>query len=103
MYGSTPKAIIEPYLESQEATKDRLKKLKQWHTNALLAHKYTRQKMKNKIQSTYHPFKKGDHVWLEGMNLRLGYNKKIMTKQEGPFTINKILEPVTYQLKLLQK
>ena len=96
MYGSTPKAIIEPYLESQEPTEDRLKKLKQWRTDALLAHEYTRQKMKNKIQSTYHPFKKGDRVWLEGTNLRLGYNKKITTKQEGLFDITEVCGPVNY-------
>ena len=98
MYGSTPKAIIEPYLEKEEPTKDRTKKLKQWRTDALLAHKYTRQKMKQKIQSTYHFFKKGDRVWLEGINLQLGLHKKITTKREGSFVITEVCRPVNFQL-----
>ena len=103
MYGSTPKAIIEPYLEKDEPTEDRMKKLKQWCADALLAHEYTRQKMKKKIQSTYHPFKKGDRVWLEGTNLRLGLNKKITTKREGPFVITEVCGPVNFRLRLPEK
>jgi hypothetical protein len=65
-----------------------------------MAHEYARQRMKNKIKSTYEPFKEGQKVWLEGTNLRLGYNKKITTKREGPFKIKKVLGPVNYQLEL---
>src|SRR5579863_3525368 len=58
---------------------------------------------KEMIKSTYKPFKQGQKVWLEGTNLRLGYNKKITTKREGPFMITKVLGPVNYQLKLPEK
>jgi len=40
---------------------------------------------------------------LEGTNLKLGYNKKITTKHEGPFLITEVLGPVNYRLKLLDK
>ena len=32
----------------------------------------------------------------------MSYNKKITTKQEGPFQIKEVLRPVTYHLELPQ-
>jgi len=55
------------------------------------------------IRASYQPFTKGQKVWLEGQNLSLSYNKKIMTKREGPFLITEVLGPVNYRLKLLDK
>jgi len=52
--------------------------------------------MKEKIKATYEPFVKGQQVWLSGKNLSLSYNKKIMTKQEGPFEILEVLPLVNY-------
>jgi hypothetical protein len=103
MYGAAPKAIIEPYYKGNIDNQQRLTQLEQWRSDALLAHKYARQKMKERIKSTFTPFKKGDKVWLEGTNLKLGYNKKITTKREGPFTITEVLGPVNYRLKLPDK
>ena len=100
MHGAAPKAIIEPYYRGEITDHQRLSQLEQWRGDALLAHEYARQKMKNKIKSTFIPFKKGDKVWLEGTNLKLGYNKKITTKREGPFAITEVLGPVNYALKL---
>ena len=40
---------------------------------------------------------------VEGTNLRLGYNKKITTKREGPFDITEVCRPVNYQLRLPPK
>jgi hypothetical protein len=59
--------------------------------------------MKKHIKSTFQPYRKGEKVWLEGTNLKLGYNKKITTKREGPFEITEVLGPVNYRLKLPQK
>ena len=39
-------------------------------------------------------------VWLDSQNLKTHYHKKIGLKQEGPFEIDIVLGPVTYQLKL---
>jgi hypothetical protein len=80
-----------------------MEQLDHWRNDALLAHEYARQKMKLKIKSTYQPFKKGDKVWLEGTNLKIGYNKKITKKCEGPFTITEVCGPVNYRLKLPKK
>ena len=56
--------------------------------------------MKKRISENYTPFVKGQRVWLEGRNLKLGHNKKITTKREGPFVITEVLGPVNYRLKL---
>jgi hypothetical protein len=46
-------------------------------------------------------FKEGDQVWLEGHNLHLDQpSVKLAPKRHGPFTIMKVLSPITYQLKL---
>jgi hypothetical protein len=103
MYGATPKAIIEPYFKGNIGNQERMEQLQYWRNDALLAHEYARQRMKEKIKSTFTPFKKGDRVWLEGTNLKSGYNKKITTKREGPFTITEVLGPITYRLKLPDK
>ena len=40
-------------------------------------------------------------MWLEARNLKLGYpTKKLAPRQEGPFIIERVLGPLTYQLKL---
>ena len=47
------------------------------------------------------PFKQGQKVWLESRNLHIPYaSRKLAPKQEGPFPIQKVLGPVTYQLQL---
>jgi len=103
MYGTSPKAMLEPFYKGNITDLQRLSQLEQWRNDALLAHEYAWQKMKQKIKSTFTPFKKGDKVWLEGTNLKLGYIKKITTKREGPFMITEILGPVNYRLKLPDK
>jgi len=80
-----------------------MEQLKQWRSDALLTHEYARQRMKEHIKSTFQPFQKGDRVWLEGTNLKLGYNKMITTKREGPFKITEVLGPVNYRLKLPER
>jgi hypothetical protein len=49
----------------------------------------------------FKPFQKGDKVWLNGKNLKIGYpHRKLAPLQEGPFEITEVLGPVTYRLKL---
>jgi hypothetical protein len=67
---------------------------------ALAAHKLTRTRIANRKQSKFIPFEKNQKVWLDTRNLKMNHYKKIALKQEGPFEINKVLRPVTYQLKL---
>jgi hypothetical protein len=43
-------------------------------------------------------------MWLEGTNLQIRYQSwKFAPKREGPFEIQDVLRPVTYQLKLLHQ
>jgi hypothetical protein len=39
-------------------------------------------------------------VWLDLRHLKTNYHKKMAPKCEGPFEIEEVLGPVTYQLKL---
>ena len=57
--------------------------------------------MSSRSRRGFKPFTKGDQVWLEARNLkRLIINPKFAPKQEGPFTITKVLSPIVYQLRL---
>lgn len=103
MYGISPKALPNVYYQTTPGTKERLERLDQWRKDALIAHEYARQRMKDRIKSTYQPFEIGQKVWLEGRNLNMSYNKKITTKREGPFEILEVRPPVNYRLKLPTK
>ena len=49
----------------------------------------------------FSPFEKGDLVWLDGRNLKIGYpSQKLAPKREGPFKITEVLGPVSYRLSL---
>ena len=99
--GYQPPAIPIAFDNSSFPTaKHRLNNLEQWRQEALSAHELARQRMASRIHSQYHPFKLHQKVWLESKNIQLGYNKKISTKREGPFTIIKVLGPVNFRLKL---
>ena len=56
--------------------------------------------MAGKINGTFNHFKAGQKVWLDARHLKLGYNKKISTKREGPFLIEEKLGHITYWLEL---
>jgi hypothetical protein len=67
---------------------------------ALAAHKLARTRIANRKQSKFIPFEKNQKVWLDTRNLKMSHHKKITPKREGPFEIDEVLGPVTYQLKL---
>ena len=79
---------------------ERMKKLIQEREEALAAHELARNHMAGRRQDTFIPFEKGQKVWLDSRNLKTSYHKKIGPKREGPFEIDEVLGPVTYQLKL---
>jgi hypothetical protein len=56
--------------------------------------------MVERIKLNFVPFKKGQMVWLDLRHLKTNYYKKMAPKREGPFKIEEVLGPVTYQLKL---
>jgi Chromo (CHRromatin Organisation MOdifier) domain len=67
---------------------------------ALAAHELARTRIANRKQSKFIPFEKNQKVWLDTRNLKMSHHKKIASKREGPFEIDEVLGPVTYQLKL---
>ena len=57
--------------------------------------------MAERMTRHFTPFKEGDRVWLEAKNLRMMHQtKKLTPKREGPFSIEKVLSPLSYRLKL---
>ena len=80
--------------------KERMKKMIQEREEALAAHKLARSRMAGRKWDTFISFKKGQKVWLDSQNLKTSYHKKIRLEHEGPFKIEEVLGPVTYQLKL---
>jgi len=68
---------------------------------ASAAHELACQTMMECITCGFSPFKVGNKVWLESKHLKLRYkSKKIAPKQEGPFRIIKVLNPLSYRLEL---
>ena len=80
-----------------------LKTLSTAHNEALAAYELAQQVMSSCSQRDFKPFAKGDKAWLEARNLKcLVINLKFALKQEGPFTITKVLSSIVYQLHLLK-
>ena len=101
MLGITLVAIPLSFENTKYPTiEERMKKLIKEREEALAAHELARQRMAGRRRDMFVPFEKGQKVWLDSRNLKTSYHKKIGPKQEGPFEINEVLGPVTYQLKL---
>ena len=57
--------------------------------------------MKEQNTWNFSPWKVGDKVWLEAMNLHLNYpSRKLASKWQGPFEMSQVLFPLTYCLHL---
>ena len=102
MLGYEPQAIPS-IIETAHllALEERLRNLNTSRKEALTAHKLAQQLMKNQIKSKFTPFKVNDKVWLEARNLKRNIlDLKFAPKREGPFTITRVLSPLSYELKL---
>ena len=101
MLGITPVAIPLSFENTKYLTiEEKMQNLIKQQEEALAAHELARNRMAARRQDTFVPFKKGQKVWLDSRNLKTSYHKKIRPKWEGPFEIEEVLGPVTYQLKL---
>ena len=102
MMGYNPKAIPTVYPRTNvPAAQDRIQGLQKIWDEALAAHELARRKMAGRITKNFKPFEKGQKVWLEGKNLKAGYeNIKLGPKREGPFEIIDTISPIVYKLKL---
>jgi hypothetical protein len=101
MNGEAPVAIPTAFENTKfPSVAEKIKNLVTSREEALAAHKLARSLMAERIKSNFIPFKKGQMVWLDSRHLKTNYHKKMAPKQEGPFEIEEVLGPVTYQLKL---
>ena len=102
MMGYEPCALPSVIADTSISTvESRLKTLSAARNEALAAHELAQQVMSSRSQRGFKPFAKGDKVLLEARNLKcLIINPKFAPKQEGPFTIMKVLSPIVYQLHL---
>ena len=80
--------------------KEKMKQMINDREEALAAHELARTRIANRKQLNFVPFRKDQKVWLDTRNLKMNHHKKIDPKWEGPFEIEEVLGPVTYQLKL---
>ena len=83
------------------ALENHLTALEEARKEALAAHEMARQIMKEQNTWNFSPWKVGDKVWLEAMNICLNYlSRKLAPKRQGPFEISQVLSPLTYHLCL---
>ena len=60
--------------------------------------------IKNPSNKKFHPYRKGDLVWIKGTNLKTLYpSAKLAPKCYGPFKIVEQLSPAVYSIKILQQ
>jgi hypothetical protein len=101
MNGEAPVAIPTTFENTKlPSVAEKIKNLVISREEALAAHELARSCMVERIKSNFVLFKKGQMVWLDSRHLKTNYHKKMVPKREGPFEIEEVLEPVTYQLKL---
>ena len=102
MMGYEPHALPSIIQNSAiPAVETRLKNLTAARNEALAAHELAQQVMAARTRQKFVPFTKGEKVWLEARNLKRSItNLKFAPKREGPFTITKVLSPISYQLRL---
>jgi Chromo (CHRromatin Organisation MOdifier) domain len=79
---------------------EKMKRMISDREEALAVHKLARTRIANRKQSKFVPFEKNQKVWLDTRNLKMSHDRKIAPKRKGPFEIDEVLGPVTYQLKL---
>ena len=101
MHDEAPLAIPTSFENTKfPSVAKKVKNLVTSREEALAAHELAQSRMAEWIKSNFTPFKKGQMVWLDTRHLKTNYHKKMAPKREGPFEIEEVLGPVTYQLKL---
>jgi hypothetical protein len=99
--GKAPVAILITFENTKfPSVAEKIKNLVTSREEVLAAHELARSCMAERIKSNFVLSKKGQVVWLDLKHLKTNYHKKMAPKQEGPFEIEEVLGPVTYQLKL---
>ena len=100
--GNSPISIPVTFFYTKYLSiEEKIKQMINDREEALAAHELARTRIANRKQSNFTPFKKNQKAWLDTRNLNMDHHEKIAPKWEGPFEIEEVLGPVTYQLKLL--
>ena len=102
LYGYQPEAVgtIRTH-RKHPSTEERLRSLQEARENTIAAHARAAAVMARRLPARAVPLQKGDKVLLDTKNLKLPYaSRKLTPKRVGPFTITKVLGPVTFQLAL---
>ena len=102
LYGYQPEAVGTIRTNQKHpSTEERLRSLQEARENTIAAHAQAAAVMARRLPARAVPLKKGDKVLLDTKNLKLPYaSRKLTPKRVGPFTITKVLGPVTFQLAL---
>jgi transposase InsO family protein len=102
MYGTKPHGIPSIIEESNiESTEQRIESLDHARKEAIAAHNIAKERMEQRIKSTFKPFVIGQKVWLEARNLKLPFKSgKIAPKRVGPYPITRVISPLDYELRL---
>ena len=105
LYGFQPEAAgTVRTTPKHPSTEQRLQSLQEARENTIAAHAQAAAAMSRRLPAAQVPLKLGDKVLLDTKNLRLPYvSRKLIPKRVGPFTIVKVLGPVTFKLKLTEK
>jgi hypothetical protein len=100
--GTQPRALPEAFDKTNfPDNEERFKELQKSRDEALSAHELARNRMIERSDKTWKPFKLGDQVWLDARNLKLPYrSKKMQPKRLGPFKIIELIGLRAYKLEL---
>jgi hypothetical protein len=99
--GKSSKALPSTYKNTKfPSIDDKIKQMMTDRDKALAAHKLAQARIAERRRNTFTPFTVGQKVWLDTQNMKTNYHKKMAPKREGPFEVEEVLRPVTYQLKL---
>ena len=100
MMGYKPRAyppLGKTFLPNLE---NRLSNLSAAHDEAQAMHKLAQQRMKERITSKYTPWKVGDKVWLETINLYMNGPKKLQMRRTGPFEVEEVVSRTAFRLRI---
>jgi hypothetical protein len=103
MMGYEPRGIPHILLNSTiPATEDRIRYLQKTREEAIACHNLAMQCMAARsFGKKFEPWKVGEKVWLSAKNLISALpSKKLAPKQYGPFTVEAVLSPITFKIRL---